>query len=125
MVQSEILSPCVPLSLIDDQSETDFEAAVGQAVNDIFSALGENTKQAIYRHLKKTYGLSKDEIPNKIEVFSKAMEETLGSAGKLIEIKIIEKLHSQYMNFHFAPKNGKLDFVEYVTCLQNSFEPKA
>jgi hypothetical protein len=125
MVQSEVLSPCVSFSLINEHPEIDFETAVGQAVNDTLSALGENTKQAIYSHLKKAYGLNKDEIPNKIEVFSKAVEETLGSVGKLIEIKIIEKLHSQYVDFRFAPKNGKLDFVEYVTCLQNRFEPKA
>jgi predicted butyrate kinase (DUF1464 family) len=124
MVQSEILSPCSFLIENEEQVEMCFEAAVGLAVNDILTALGENTKQAIYNHLKNVYGLNQDEIPRKIKTFSSAIEETFGSVGKLIEIKIIEKLHSQYADFRFAPKNGKLDFVEYMTCLQNRLEPK-
>jgi hypothetical protein len=125
MIPSETLSTCSSFSLSDEQGEVGFEEAVGKAVNDILTALGENTKQVIYSHLKNSYGLSKDEIPGKIETFSTAIEETFGSVGKLIEIKIIEKLHSQYVDFRFAPKNGKLDFVEYITCLQNRLEPKA
>ena len=101
------------------------EDAVGQAVNDILCALGENTKQAIYSHLKNAYGINKDDIPCKIETFANALEETFGTVGKLIEIKIIEKLHSQYRDFQFAPKNGQLDFVEYINHLQNRLEAKA
>jgi hypothetical protein len=125
MIRSEILSPCSFLIENEEQDKISFEAAVGQAVNDVLTALGENTKQAIYNHLKNAYGLNQDEIPNKIKIFSSAIEETFGSVGKLIEIKIIEKLHSRYANFRFAPKNGKLDFVEYMTCLKNRLEPKA
>ena len=125
MAQTETLSPCFEFSLRNEHSEMDFEVAIGQAVNDILSSLGENTKQAIYSHLKNVYGINKDDIPCKIGAFANAIEETFGSVGKLIEIRIIEKLHSQYADFRFAPKNGRLDFVEYVSCLQNRLEPKA
>lgn len=122
MEMPQTLSPCSPLVR---EPEVVFEAAVVKAVNDILSALGESAKQAIYTHLKNTYGISKDDIPSKIEAFSNAIEETFGTVGKVIEIKIIERLHSQYVDFRYAPKNGELDFVEYVTHLRNRLEPKA
>jgi hypothetical protein len=102
-----------------------FGTIVGQAVDYTLSALGESPKQAIYRHLKIVYGINKEDIPNKIEAFANAIEQTFGSVAKLIEIKIIERLHSQYEDFCHVPKNGGLDFVEYITDLQNRLEPKA
>jgi hypothetical protein len=97
--------------------EVIFEASVGQAIDDTLSALGESPKQAIYRHLKIVYGINKEDIPNKIEAFASALEQTFGSVSKLIEIKIIERLHSQYEDFCYVSKNGELDFVKYVTDL--------
>ncbi len=120
-----MLSQSSPFSLRNEHAEANFEAAVTQAVNDILAGLGENTKQAIYSHLKNAYGINKDDIPSKIEAFANAIEQTFGTVGKLIEIKIIEKLHSQFRDFRFAPKNGELDFVAYLTCLQSRLEPKA
>lgn len=122
-LQTSPNSTCPPLT--QNGPELIFETAVAEAVNDILSTLGESTKQAIYNHLKNTYGIGKDDIPRKIDAFATAIEETFGSVGKVIEIKIIERLHSQYIDFRYTPKNGTLDFVEYVTHLRNRFEPKA
>ena len=109
----------------DEPVEVIFEATVGQAVDDTFSALGESPKQAIYRHLKIVYGINKEDIPNRIEAFASAIEQTFGSVAKLIEIKIIERLHSQYEDFCYSPKNREIDFVEYIADLQSCLEPKA
>jgi hypothetical protein len=109
----------------DEPVEAIFEATVGQAIDETLSALGESPKQAIYSHLKIVYGISKEDIPNKIEAFASALEQTFGSVAKLIEIKIIEKLHSQHEDFRYTPKSGKLDFIEYITDLQNRLEQKA
>jgi hypothetical protein len=120
-----LLSVSCPILMKNEPVEAIFEATVGQAVDDTLSALGESPKQAIYRHLKIVYGIDKEDIPNKIEAFADAIEQTFGPVAKLIEIKIIERLHSQHEDFCYSPKNGKLDFVEYITDLQNRLEPKA
>ena len=112
-------------AFLNSESEVVFESAVTQAVNDIFSALGENSKQAIYSRLENRYGLCKEDIPTKIEDFARAIEETFGAVGKLIEIKIIERLHEQYADFRYSPKSGQLDFVEYITNLQSCLDGKA
>jgi len=117
-----LLIPTYTFSL---HEEPVFESVFGQAVDDILSALGEAPKQAIYRHLEKVYGIGKEDIPVRVGSFVEAIEKTFGPVAKLLEIKIIEKLHSQYKNFCYAPKNEQLDFVEYVVNLQNSLESKA
>jgi hypothetical protein len=124
-MENQTLSDPVCAAYMNSESEAVFELAVTQAVNEILSALGENTKQAIYGRLKNRYGLCKEDIPVKIDAFAKAIEETFGVVGKLIEIKIIERLHEQYSDFRYSPKNGQLDFVEYVTNLQSCLDLKA
>jgi len=119
-----LLSPQCSFLMKDEPVEAIFEATVGQAVDETLSALGESPKQAIYRHLKIMYGLNKEDIPCKIEAFASAIEQIFGSVAKLIEIKIIERLHSEYEDFCYVPKNRELDFVEYITDLQNRLEPK-
>jgi hypothetical protein len=120
-----LLGPSCSILIKNEPVEVIFEAIVGQAVDDTLSALGESPKQAIYRHLKIVYGIDKEDIPNKIEAFASAIEQTFGSVAKLIEIKIIERLHSQYEDYCYVPKSRQLDFVEYITDLQNRLEPKA
>ena len=120
-----MLGSSTPILMKNEPVEVVFGAMVEQAVDDTLSALGESPKQAVYRHLKIVYGINKEDIPNKIEAFASAIEQTFGSVAKLIEIKIIEQLHSQYEDFCFAPKNRKLDFVEYITNLQNRLDLKA
>jgi len=121
--QTLLSRPCT-LLIKNEPGEAIFEVAVGQAIDEILSALGENSKQAIYSHLKMVYGIDKEDIPYKVEDFAKAIEQTFGSVAKVIEIKIIERLHSQYEDFCYAPKNRELDFAEYITDMQNCLEPK-
>jgi len=125
MRQSEtLLDPSCIFSAENEPVEIIFEDAVGRAVDDIFSTLGENPKQAIYRHLKTVYGIEKEDIPHKIDVFANAIERTFGLAGKAMEIKIIERLHSRHGDFRFSPKSGELNFVDYIADLQRSLQPK-
>jgi hypothetical protein len=119
-----LLSTSCSLLIKNEPVEVIFEDMVGQAVDDTLSALGESPKQAIYRHLKIVYGINKEDIPTKIEAFASAIEQTFGSVAKLIEIKIIERLHFQYEDFCYVPKDGELDFVEYLADLQTRLEPK-
>ena len=120
-----LLRPSCSLLIRNEPVEEIFEATVVQAIDDTLSALGESPKQAIYRHLKIVYDIDKEDIPSKIEAFASAIEQTFGSVAKLIEIKIIERLHSQYEDFCYVPKNGELDFVEYINGMQTRLRPKA
>src|SRR5208283_1110211 len=119
--QTILSAPCSFLT----QSEvpgTIFENSVAEAIDDVFSALGDANKQAIYRHLKNNYCINENEIPCKIEDFAKAIDQIFGSAAKLIEIKIIEQLHAKHEDFSYTPKKGELNFVEFVYNLQHHLQ---
>ena len=119
MTQPQSLQARYP-AITQSANNFGFEDIVAKAVNDILSALGEDAKQAIYRHLENSCGISRTDIPNRIEDFANAIENTFGTVGRLIEIKIIERLHVLCSDFHYVPKNGQLDFVEYVKDLHMS-----
>jgi hypothetical protein len=102
--------------------KTDFEMGVTEAIDEIFLSFGNVVKPAIYHHLENSYGIKKEEIPFKIEDFAEALEQTFGSVAKLIEIKIIERLHAKHKDFFYVPKKGELNFVEFVSNLQNYLE---
>ncbi|MGD0072229.1 MAG: hypothetical protein ABSB71_11795 [Candidatus Bathyarchaeia archaeon] len=118
-----LCSPC--LLLANEPLETKFETAVTEAIDDSLSALGATNKQTIYRHLENRYGIKKQEIPFKIADFANAIEETFGSVAKVIEVKIIEKLHAKNKAFHYVTKKDELNFTEFISCFQRFLEPKA
>ena len=99
-----------------------FEDAVIESIDAILSLLGNLNKQAIYCHLENRYGIKKDEIPNNIEAFANAFEQTFGSVGKLIEVKILERLHAKYENFSYVASNGEIDFLEFISNFQRYIE---
>jgi hypothetical protein len=102
--------------------KTPFEDAVTESIDAILSLLGNINKQAIYRYLEKRYSIKKEEIPNNIAEFAEAFEQTFGSVAKLIEVKIIERLHSKYKDFSYVPANGEVDFLEYISNFQRYLE---
>ena len=97
------------------QSNRSYQELVLDAVDETFSALGKTAKQVIYFHLEKTFKICKQEIPCKIEKFTKAIEEIIGPGAKLLEIEIIEKLYKKIgQDFKYYPKQKGLAFTEYL-----------
>ena len=101
-----------PISfLIENQpSEILFETQLSEAIDDILSGLGDVNKQAIYRHLKNYYGINENEIPYEIKDFARAIEKIFGPVAKLLEIKIIERLHAKYKDFFVYSRKWRVEF---------------
>ena len=108
------------LQLKQRQTEDEFNVAIIDTVDEIFSSFCNIDKDAFYRHLEDTFKIKKQEIPFKIAGFADAIEQIFGVGAKLIEIRIIETLHRRIPEFVFFPKKGDIDFKEYVTSL-NAF----
>jgi hypothetical protein len=98
-----------------------FEIIIREAVDEIFSSLGQSAKQAIYFQLKHTFKIKKQDIPFKIEDFANALEQIFGAGAKFIELRIIETLHEKIPNFMYSPKIEDLVFIEYVASLRCFF----
>jgi nucleoside-diphosphate-sugar epimerase len=98
----------------NEKRKGNFEKFLTEAVENVFSSLGEPSKQAIYLHLKNNYNIGKEEIPQKIEDFADALEEIFGSGAKLIEIEIMKSLFCKVQSFKYSPKQESLLFADYL-----------
>jgi len=96
-----------------------FETTVTEAIDEVFTTLGENIKRAVYIYLENNYGIRKDQIPRKIEGFSAAIESIFGNAAKLVELKIIEELHGKVKEFTYKSSGNEIFLSEYLAALQS------
>ena len=95
-----------------------FETAVTEAIDEVFTSLGENVKQAMYSYIEKKQGIKKEQIPNSIEGFTNAVESVFGDAAKLVELKIIGKIQNKVKGFSYKSKRDEILFLEYFEELQ-------
>jgi len=82
------------------------------AVDRGLTALGESVMESIYYHLEKTYSISRDEIPDRLEDFSSGLGRMFGAGGKVMEKIIVEELHSR-LGSKPEEKAGR-SFVDHV-----------
>jgi len=57
---------------------------------------GKEATLLIYKHLNHHYGLKRNEITEKIDVFAQGLEDFLRSGAYVIERKILEDVASSY-----------------------------
>jgi hypothetical protein len=97
-----------------------FENVLLEAIDEGLSCLGEQTKQAVYVHLKNKYALSKKDIPYRVEDFTEALEDTFQVGAKLLEIKIMKILFAKMgCGYIRMEKPECLEFTNYVYALRN------
>ncbi|MCW4003991.1 MAG: hypothetical protein NWE95_08795 [Candidatus Bathyarchaeota archaeon] len=104
----------------------DFDSLAVKAIDEALSTLGEKPKTAIYSYLNSKYHIDKKGIPQRIEDFSKALEDLLKSGAAQMEILCREKLF-----FHVKKTCGesicewitpKLSFKQYVQFMEQQYK---
>jgi hypothetical protein len=102
----------------------DFDELLMEAVDEGLSALGESSKQAIYFHLEKGFNVTKEEIPDKVEVFAVAIEKIFGLGANFLEILIRQRLY-QILDGSLEWNGTKnLTFAKYVAVVRRRFFEK-
>jgi hypothetical protein len=79
---------------------------------------GEAATLIIYNHLEKSHSLKREEIPEKIEVFIRGLEEFLSSGAHVVEKIVLKKVYSSF-GLQCRIKQG-YSFVDYVTELKKN-----
>jgi len=103
------------VSIFESRYTCDFEKLLLEAVDAALSSLGDSSKQAIYFHLEKNFTMKKQDIPNNIEEFTKAIEEIFGHGAKILELQMMKHLYEKVGNdFGYFPENDDLLFIEYI-----------
>jgi hypothetical protein len=110
----------------------DFEELLREAIDEGLSLLGESAKQVVYFHLEKTFKMTRQDIPYRIEEFIDAIERIFGNGAKILEIQIMKRLFKKVgCTIKHHPEQKDLEFAEYVEAnklakkkYENNIEPQ-
>lgn len=91
---------------------TEFRTATLEAVDESLLGLGESTRRAIYFHIEKRYGVKREEIPERLEEFSKALEGLFHEGGRVLERLIARNLCIKF-SLDFDEQTG-LTLADYA-----------
>ena len=69
-----------------------FDCLLLDAVDQSLSVLGESSKTSIYFHLEKSYGIKRQDIPQKTEEFVSALEKLFGPGAAFIASLVSKRL---------------------------------
>ena len=72
---------------------TSIEDALLHAIDNGLSALGEIVRDTIYDRFDRKYQLKREEIPEKLDIFQKALQGMLGAGAKVIETQIAKSFY--------------------------------
>ena len=95
------------MKLNEPNADKNFECYLLEAIDEAFSALGENVKTAIYFRVDSAFNIKKQEVPERLEDFSDALEQIFGLGARHLEIMCMKCLHSKIMAV------SKLQFLEF------------
>ena len=101
-----------------NSSKENFGNLLIEAVDSAFSMLGYSAKQALYLHLRNSFGICREEIPYQIEDFVNALEQIFGQGALILEARILESLNRKTPSFRFSLKKEELFFLDYLEYLR-------
>jgi len=102
-------------------SKSKFKKLLLVAVDEGLSSLGKSSKQAIYSHLSRKFNISKQEIPERIEAFTGAIEDIFGVGANFLELIIMQQIHDKVGHQAEWQESKDLTFPEYVSAAKKSF----
>lgn len=86
------------------------------AVEDGLSSLGDSPKQAIIFHLETSFNIKKEQIPENLTEFTKALEKIFGPGASYLE-KLIVKNLSEKLGLELESLENT-DFLDSVESLK-------
>jgi hypothetical protein len=105
------------------KNENEFDKLLLETIdNSLKDLFTENAASAIYAFLESNYTLNRQEIPEKLDVFTEGLHRFLSTGAFTVERVILENLCS---NLKLESQlNQKSDFKKSITKLKNSLNTK-
>ena len=91
-----------------------FHVLLLESIDETITALlGKGVLDSLYLHLERFCAITKDELPNRLEVFLSILEKTFGSSGKTIGKAIAKRFYSKLqLEFDEKANHSLLEYVE-------------
>ena len=103
-----------------------FDQLLLDAIDEGLAGLGEAGKASIYIHLEELFNIRKQEIPNKLDVFSKALHRIFGLGARQLEILIMKNLHEKITRLRKLDDPcwpaGDLTLTKYVELMKFGYK---
>jgi hypothetical protein len=90
----------------------EFSEILLRAIDSAFLTLGEFMVEPVYGRLKRSYQVKREEIPEKVPDFHRALQGILGAGAKVMERQIAEGLYGS-LGLVFE-NHAAWTLVEYV-----------
>jgi len=104
---------CFASSTSETARSTSFtDTALLDAVDCGLLALGEIVRSTIYDRIEESYQVKREEIPEKLNTFHKALQELLGRSAEVVKRLIAKNLYSS-LNLIFA-EHENWTLVDYA-----------
>ena len=97
-----------------------------EAIDEALSSLGQSSKTAIYYQLETMFNIKKQEIPNRIDDFARALKKLFGLGATHLEILFMKSLYAkvkddqEWVSCEWVVP--KVTFTQYVRLMRQSFE---
>jgi hypothetical protein len=92
---------------------TAFREVLLQAIDDALLVPGEIVRAAIYDRVERSYQIRREEIPEKLELFHKALRDLLAAGGEVLERLIAKNLYRRLdLSFNQHENWTLLDYVD-------------
>ena len=105
--------------------EENFDQILLEAIDEGLSGLGEAGKASIYIHLEAIFNIRKQEIPNKLDVFSTALQRIFGLGAPQLENLIMKHLNAKVGSLCRLDDPNRLaqnlTFTKYVELMKLSY----
>jgi hypothetical protein len=101
----------------------DFDKLLLDSIDDALLSLGASARESIYLHIERTFNLTRNEIPQRLEQFQLALEKIFGVGSTFIEILIMKNIHRKTSDALHMEEN-QLEFIKYVNAVRNGFMKK-
>jgi hypothetical protein len=115
-----------PKKALTQKERANFDRLLLEAIDETLSCLGESSKTEVYRHLETAFNIKKEEIPNRIDDFSKALESLFGLGVRVLEIMFMKNLYAKVKvvceGASFKWVVPEMTFREYVDLMKQRFE---
>jgi len=99
--------------------EKEFNAQLAQAIDEALEQIfTEQAMAMIYNYLDTQYSLKREDIPQKLKVFTQGLEDFFRSGAVVVELVILKNLGSS-LGFEVRKIKHNRDFVDWVQRLKS------
>lgn len=95
-----------------------------KAVDSALLSLGDSARQSVYFHLEKKFRITREDVPNRIDDFSRGLERIFGEGAKFLEILVMKKLYEE-MGFKGeilkVEQRKEFRFSDYVKAAEQKY----